>query len=103
MLSDAMGNDTFHLGCTGRAILQPQAISLLRAMCFFEPTDIRERWLCEIGAHSSFRLFHSTNFKLAIVHNISTFPTGLDHIPFALIYTLVVEICNVTCQKTLKR
>ncbi len=33
--------------------LQPPAISLLRAMCFFEPTDIREDYLTSICAHYS--------------------------------------------------
>ena len=33
--------------------LQPQAISLLRAMCFFEPTDIRESYLTAICARYS--------------------------------------------------
>ena len=33
--------------------LQPQAISVLRAMCFFDPTDIREHYLTEICAHYS--------------------------------------------------
>ena len=33
--------------------LQPQAISLLRAMCFFEPTDIREQYLTVICARYS--------------------------------------------------
>ena len=57
--------------------LQPQAISLLRAMCFFEPTDIRERYLFAICARYSSHTGRSEN-------TLSEFPVQPDDLRSAL-------------------